>query len=99
MRVLMDQFIRIVFLGIFMVNVQFSLLYSQTRQVKKKIEKAEQAKKKNNKKYNEARDKELKHRYDIQTPKTKERIDQAKKEAAVFNDKGKKRKSKKPKKY
>lgn len=86
--------------GLFLFLVLFctgAAVTGQSREVKTKIRKAEQAKKNNNKKYNNARDKELKHRYDIQTPKTQDRIDNSHKQAAKFNDKGKKRKAKKPK--
>lgn len=61
-------------------------LSAQSRKVMKAERKAEKVKEQQKKDFEKARKKELKHRWEIQSPKTKERMKETRKDADQFNN-------------
>jgi Spy/CpxP family protein refolding chaperone len=64
---------------------------SKSQKVQKAEKKAAKQKEKQKKAYERARKKELKHRYGIQTPETKERMNETHKQADQYNNSKKNR--------
>ena len=60
---------------------------SQSRKVKRALAKAEKQKEKEKQEYDRAKEKDLKHRMDLQSPETKKRMKDNKKNADRYNDK------------
>jgi hypothetical protein len=72
-------------LGILIVSIPVSPVYSQSRKVRKAMKKSENAEENTEKTYDKGRDEALKHRYDIQTKEVQKRMKESKKKADQYN--------------